>query len=338
MKKIGILLVMVALVIGTKSFGQGDAKSKKDVVLYTVFVNVVPDHFDLPLIGFINLAKGSQQSVHVGFMNTTENNLKGAQVGFINTTGGFVSGTQVGFLNTCSDSLNGYQVGFINTGVSRVDGAQIGFLNTATQKVNGAQVGFINSCDDALKGSQVGFLNTTKKSVNGIQLGFINIADTISQGIPLGFLSIVKKGGYQAVEISCTETYPINVSYKIGIKKFYTTFVASYNSDLNKQFAFGAGFGSIMPLNKSVYFNPEFITTNVVGSEGRQLMSLTTNLGFSISKKMDVLVGPSVVWNRIDNSSSELNKPFYSIYNTDINDKNKLIVGCRLAIRYNLSK
>jgi hypothetical protein len=67
---------------------------------YTLFVNIVPEQFRFPLIGFVNLAWGSHASPQIGFVNSNQKNLSGLQAGFINASGGDFQGLQAGFVNT----------------------------------------------------------------------------------------------------------------------------------------------------------------------------------------------------------------------------------------------
>jgi len=273
-------LILIALFIcsGIASFSQDLPSEKKGRVLYTGFVNVVPDKFKFPLIGFINVAQGSQKNLHLGFVNTTGNNFSGAQISFLNIAGG----------------------------------------NT--------------------KGVQVGFVNKTK-TLRGLQLGFFNYAESVEKGVPIGFFSFVKNGGYRAVKVSMNEMYPMNLSFDVGVKKFYTTIVGSYNGDLKKKYALGLGFGSIIDIYRNVYFNPEAIiqSTDVNNISNNRILSLRPQVGFKLFSNIDVLCGPSLVWQNAE-GQAVLNKPFYSLFKTAPDNKNNLIGGANISLKLHLSK
>lgn len=163
------IIVLTTTYFSPYDFGQDTGRSEKKPIIYTGIVNIVPDQFNFPLIGFINLANGSHNSSHIGFINVNEKDFTGVQLSFVNTVGGEVKGTQIGFVNVCDDPLTGLQLGFVNVAGKRTQGAQIGFVNTTS-------------------------------SIKGFQLGFVNVTDTLDKGIPLGFVSIVKEGGYRALE------------------------------------------------------------------------------------------------------------------------------------------
>jgi hypothetical protein len=271
-----IIVLITTMNFSPDNFGQDTIHPQNKTIIYSMIVNIVPDQFNFPLIGFVNLAYGSHNSTHIGFINWNQNDFTGAQVSFVNTV------------------------------VKHTDGTQIGFVN-----------------------------NT--RVLKGLQLGFVNYTDTIEKGIQLGFLSIVKKGGYRAFEISVTEMYPVNLSFKIGVKKLYSSFTASYNPDWGNTFAAGIGLGSIMPLNKSLYFNPELSSQSAIIKNDQQIFCLTTSLGYYIKPKIQFTIGPSVVWNYAQ-YPEDLTKPFFSIYKNEINENNNLIIGLRAALRYNLTE
>jgi hypothetical protein len=300
-----IIIAVTTAYFSPYGFGQDIVHPENKTIIYSMIVNIVPDQFNFPLVGFVNLAYDSHNSAHIGFINVNEKDFTGAQISFVNTVGGGVKGAQIGFVNMCEDPLTGLKLSFVNTAGKHTDSAQIGFVN-----------------------------NT--KVLKGLQLGFVNYTDTIEKGIQLGFLSIVKKGGYRAFKISVTEMYHVNLSFKIGVKKLYSSFTASYNSDWGNIFAAGIGLGSIMPFNKSLYFNPELSSQSAIIKNDQQIFYLTTSLGYYIKPKIQFTIGPSVVWNYAQ-YPDDLNKPFFSIYTYDIDNSNKLILGLRAALRYNLT-
>jgi hypothetical protein len=371
--------------------------TKKETTFYTVVFNEVPDSFNAPLIGLVNMAEGNQKGLQlgvtningknfrgtqigftnaiggkgrgsqignvnvardsfkgaqVGYINIVTDKVKGAQVGFVNAAKKSVDGAQVSYVNVASQGVDGAQVGFVNVSAGKVDGAQVGYVNVATKDTKGAQVGFVNHTNKELtgtqvgyvnvvrketKGSQIGFVNVAAKPIRGSQVGFINIADSISHGVPVGFLSFVRKGGFYALEASTNELYPANLSFKIGVRKLYTTFNASYNPDFKNEYAFGMGFGTNLSLSKRLYLNPEAIIQNTVNKESQMFVSLATNLGFSITDHWSVVAGPTVVWSHLDNDDKEavLQKPSFSLYKEKIDARNQIHVGGRFALRYN---
>jgi len=319
-------------------YSQNDSiETKREVVIYSFFYNIVPDGFQFPLIGFVNVAKGNHQGFEMGFVNNTLKNFKGAQIGFVNTTLQEVSGFQMGFVNTTLQELSGFQMGFVNTTFKELNGFQAGFVNSTFKGLDGFQLGFVNTSREEANGFQMGFVNTAGKGIKGNQIGFVNYADTITGGIPIGIVSIVKKGGYRAVEISVNEFYPVNVSFKIGVPKLYSFFQGSYNSAFKDNFALGGGFGSLLAMGESFYFNPEASIFNPVSNNAHQrFLSLVGNFRYQFLPHFQIAVGPSVTWEyankKYSNKKGDLYDPIYSIVNQKIDDRNRLVVGARAAL------
>jgi len=326
-------------------------ETKRRVGVYSFFVNVVPDNYQFPLIGFINTAIGSHQGLQAGFVNTTLVDFYGAQLGFVNSTFDNNAGLQAGFVNTTFNEIKGLQSGFVNLagyGIQNV--GQIGFVNMMRKGINGAQIGYVNATGGSVQGAQIGFVNFTGRSVQGGQFGFVNIsggkvkdaqigfvnyADSIS-GVPIGFLSIVKKGGYRAIEVSVNEFYPVNLSFKIGVPILYTFFQGSYNPDFEHQFASGAGLGSLIPLGKRFYFNPEISTLNTISRDNNlQIQSFVGNIRCQITPQLSIAAGTSVIHSYYYDGRNSSYKPVYSIVNHEINNKNRLFVGARAALTVN---
>jgi hypothetical protein len=292
-------------------------ETKHRIGLYTFFVNVVPDDFHFPLIGFINTAIGSHQGFQAGFINTTLLDFYGAQIGFVNSTFNDHTGFQHGYVNTTINELAGLQLGFVNTA---------GF---APQK--GSQIGFVNAVRKDIKGVQVGFVNMTGGSVRGSQFGFVNYADTVT-GVPIGFLSIVRKGGYRALEVSVNEWYPVNLSFKIGVPKLYSFVQGGYNVDFEKRFGLGFGMGSMLSIGKRLYFNPEISSMQPISKDNKtQISSFAANLRYQIAPHLQIAAGPSFSHVYSDNDIY-LYKPKYHILNHKINPKNQLVLGFRAAL------
>jgi hypothetical protein len=309
--------------------------------IYSFFLNVVDESFRFPLLGFVNIAVGNFNTVQLGFVNWNTRNLTGVQAGFINTVGGNFSGVQPGFINTVGGNFLGVQAGFINTVAGDVDGLQAGFINTTTGALDGAQIGFVNTIVSGGRGLQMGFVNTSVETLRGVQLGFLNYAESIEGGIPIGFLSIVRHGGYYALEYSFTEYLPFTLGFKIGVEKFYTTIFASANPfDERNNFATGVGFGSIIHINDTFFFNPELISMNVFPWENDKVSwENNTNLfifvpyfGYNITRNFSASIAPSLTW--ANSWGSESAKPFFSIYDWELNERNNLILGARAGVRY----
>jgi len=312
--------------------------------VYTFFVNFVDESFHFPLVGFVNIARGNHQIAQAGFINWNTKNFTGLQASFVNSTWGNFTGLQAGFVNTIAGDAKGLQSSFVNIAIGELIGVQAGFVNTSIEGLTGPQFGFVNTAVRKMTGAQLGFVNVAAQGIRGVQIGFVNYADSIEDGVPIGFLSIVRRGGYYAVEYSFSEFFPATAGVKLGVEKFYTTIFASYNfaeGFSRENFVSGIGFGSIIPIGKGFFFNPElnclynpFYVNEAYASNGN-LYSLVPSFGFKPAKHFSVTVGPSVSWVfNWPSSDSALLKPLFSIYSYDINEKNSIVIGVRAAARF----
>jgi hypothetical protein len=316
MKKIIMAFILSISIIGM-NFAQENQQGN-NINVYTFFVNIVNEQFKFPLIGFVNVAGGNHNLPQIGFINWNQNDFSTLQLSFVNTAGGDMSGLQLGFINTTVKSFKGVQLGFVNTVVGKeAEGLQLGFVNTSINGFNGTQISFVN----------------ITKQLNGLQFGFINYTDSIEKGTPIGFLSIVRNGGYKAIEIGTSEISPFNLSFKIGLEKFYTSFIVAYNpfnDGIREQIIWGAGFGSIFQFGERMYINPEITSHNGITENFQNYISVIPYFGYNIFSNLSIVIGPSIVWAY---NEKNIEEPFYKIMEHSINDRNKLYFGARMGIR-----
>jgi hypothetical protein len=306
MKKFIMILVLSLSVTGL-SFSQennniSQENNSNSTNLYTLFFNVVNEQFKFPLVGFVNIAAGNHNSPQIGFVNWNTKDFSTVQLGFVNTAGGNMAGFQMGFVNTTAGDASGFQTGFVSTAANKLDGVQISFVNIA-------------------------------KQTSGLQLGFINYADSFQKGIPVGFLSIIRNGGYKAVEFGVSDVSPFNVSFKIGVEAFYTSFSVSYNpfrDGIREQIICGAGLGSIIKLGKTFFINPEITSYHATNESFQHYTAVVPYFGYKITPNLSAVAGPSIVWISTDKNTES---PFYNIVKHSINDTNELYLGARTGIR-----
>jgi hypothetical protein len=297
----------------TRKRGDDETSSNPNSHLYTFFFNIVYEPFYPPLFGFINIGIGDHKNFQAGFVNWNTGNFSGFQAGFINTVHKNFSGFQAGYINTVAGNFSGFQAGFVNTSIKDMKGPQFGFVNVATQNIKGAQ------------------------------FGFFNYADSID-GLPVGFISVVRKGGYMAIEYSFSEFHIYNSAFKIGIEKFYTSILFSYDHKDEfswDNFATGFGFGTIIPvIGKFLYINPEinslFRIDDKTGNN-INISSFVSYLGINLGK-LSIAAGPSVTWLFsgnifVEDAEENLPVPNFSFYSYDINEYNRIVVGGRIAAR-----
>ena len=258
---------------------------------------------------------------------------------FANVANEQFRGPLIGIVNVGQGDRKGLQFFGINVNTGNFGGLQLGGLNVAPS-VGGAQIAGINITYKEMKGTQIGGINIARHSINGVQFGFINFVDSAVNCIPMGFLfSIVRHGGYRAIEYSFSEFYPVNIAYKFGVEKFYNTVFLSYNPF--EQFSgVGYGFGSILPypINASFFFNPECNSFVSLGKKSNIITSIVPYFGYSFTKKMSVIIGPSVTWQALNKFRETPQSPFFYITNNEIDEKNSIVVGARVGFRYRFNQ
>ncbi|MCY7358322.1 MAG: hypothetical protein LH609_12860 [Rudanella sp.] len=159
-----------------------------------------------------------------------------------------VTGLEVGgFINLVRADVRGGQfAGFGNVVGRNVYGMQAaGFFNKTWGEVHGMQVaGFSNRSGDLRHGLQIaGFVNHARHVTNSLQIGVINTAES-TNSVPIGLLSFVRTNGYKRFEVGANETFPVNLTFRTGVKWFYNLLtVGAIPTDTNGESVWQVGYG-----------------------------------------------------------------------------------------------
>jgi hypothetical protein len=269
------------------------------------FANINKDFTGLQASGFVNLNRNVKNSFQAaGFANFNKSTENSYQVsGFANVVSGGNNRLQAsGFVNV-ADTITGIQAsGFANLSKDLTGVQGGGFVNIARDLKGIQGSGFANTARDVQGVQAAGFINVARK-VKGLQAsGFINICDTID-GIPIGFISIVKKGGYRNFEISTSEWSPIQLTYRMGIEKFYNVYSISKLEGGWARYALGFGFGhnrkifNKTDLNVELVHHQEFVISpkiiNFYPERENALSQLKVGLRRNVFKNIWVNAGPT---------------------------------------------
>ncbi|MDR2313139.1 MAG: hypothetical protein LBE02_01230 [Spirochaetaceae bacterium] len=298
------MLVLSALPAAEETEGnaeEGAAPKEKRSSVYSVFVNVAAEDFYFPLFGLVNIARGDQRV---------------PQFGLININGGTLRSGQMGLFNTAGRNLLGLQLGLANAAGGELRGAQMGLANFAFKGVRGVQLGLAN---------------ISTKSIRGMQFGLFNYADSAEGGVPVGLLSVVRHGGYRALELSFAEALPVNLAFKIGTEKFYSSFIFSFYPDFKDlEIAFGFGAGSIIPVTRYFFINPEINNVTPLTLE-QNFLSFTPLAGFNLGSHISIVAGPSLAYiYTIDDG--DIRNPLFTI-GKKFNDEHSLLLGVKAGVR-----
>ncbi|MDA3958288.1 hypothetical protein [Oceanispirochaeta sp.] len=226
-----------------------------------------------------------------------------------------VSGMQIaGVSNINMEETRGFQfAGVSNTNFGDSTGLiWSGTLNSVFGDSKGVLVSTINVTTGEMRGLQVGTLNYAARS-KGIQLGVINVAAEGSDSLPIGLISIIK-GGYYAIEASAGEALYGNLSYKMGVERFYTifkiggslvdgpSFIEGDTFDKNDLIlSYGLGWGSLIPLSGHNKLAIEVSSSKIVSNnnwdnedeEVNFLNKLDINCHIGLGDHLSIFAGPS---------------------------------------------
>jgi hypothetical protein len=117
----------------------------------------------------------------------------------------------------------------------------------------------------------------------------------VSSGVPIGFLSFVRKG-YHTVEVTANELFPLNLSFKTGIRRLYSILTAGLQQEL---FSLGYGLGTQVRLAKKLTLSMDLTghyisdNKNFLGSKGA-LVRFAPTLDIELAKHFKLVFGPTL--------------------------------------------
>lgn len=262
-----------------------------------------------------------------GFMNLIRADVRGGQfAGFGNVVGRNLYGIQMaGFFNKVrGNSTNAIQAaGWSNK--TRGDANRIIQL-----------AGFSNRTRDLRTGLQIaGFINHARHVTNSLQIGVINTAES-TNSIPIGLLSFVRTNGYKRVEIGANETFPVNLTFRTGVKWFYNLLtVGAIPTDANGESIWQVGYGlgtgvnlgrtGMVSLEASSHFVGNTQLTQTFGQGSPSLMLRGAVLLEKRFGRLALAAGPT--WS-FYNTGAELDNPDKNpLANTRLRIQNSPIVS-----------
>jgi hypothetical protein len=315
------------------------------------------------IAGIANFNGGEITGCQVGgIANFNHQNAKGVQVaGIFSSTKGFIDGMQIsgicsaarggfngfqlaGIANLADSTTHGFQLaGIHNASFGNFSGGQVsGISNSITKGESRIQVAGIGNKTDVNTGLQVSGIFNFAIENKGVQVSLINTS-LEGNGISIGLFNFVKNG-YHKTELTFNETFPLNLTFKTGVRKFYNTYHLGARFGQNALYAVGLGFGSNLIIKNKFSFSADLSAQMVVDNDFEnfnfsQLFKASTTLDFQVAKWMTLFVGPSFNVNLIqllDNEggySSEIGfNPFYD--QTFSNSRVKMWIGGQIGVRF----
>lgn len=249
--------------------------------------------------GLFNLNGGKTEGVQAaGLFNMNLDSVKGAQfAGLVNFNQYASEGVQLaGLINFNIGTYDGPQfAGLFNIVTADITGAQLaGLFNIAPKTTEGAQVAGLFNIGNEVKGSQVAGLINAAKKIHGTQVAFLNFADSV-QGVPVGFLSFVNKG-YHKIELASDEIFPVNVSFRTGVREFYNILTAGMRPEKadTVTWSFGYGVGVAPRLSKRLFLNID-VTSNQLVKGNVEALNMLNKLylgfDFQLAKRLSITAG-----------------------------------------------
>jgi hypothetical protein len=205
---------------------------------------------------------------------------------------------QIAGVSNIGKNVNGFQVsGLVNTSRGHVGGWQIAGLANYSKTVRLSQLaGLGNIASERVKGAQISGLFNYAKYVDGGQFSFINMADSVG-GIPIGFISIVRKG-YHKIEFSAEEILYTNLTFKLGVRRFYNLFTIGMQPGSDGPiWGFGYGIGGQIGTRR-VVVNLDLKGTQIMENVEEQNFNVSFRfsplVGIRILRRLSFFIGPSL--------------------------------------------
>jgi hypothetical protein len=220
--------------------------------LGSVFNYVHYDMNGIQIGGVANITRRNTNGVFIsGATNINLGATNGVGIsGGVNITGGHADGLFIsGGTNIHLKTLDGVAItGGANIGLGDAEGFTIAPVNLFMKNYFGVQVGVVNI---------VGGLD-------GLQVGVVNLVGEDNDALPIGIVSIVKDGYYE-LEFTSNELSFLNISYKMGVKRFYNTYNVGYSKHSGSDiFRYGIGIGTNRPVGYKQSVSFELSTDQII--------------------------------------------------------------------------
>lgn len=242
----------------------------------------VVNKFSVNLIG--GYTAGVDGVEMAGLFNINRKSVQHLQLaGAFSVVGGSVSGVQISGLH--------------NIVLGRVGGVQAaGAYNHVKDDHSGVQLaGAVNRVEGETRGLQLSSGLNYAGHLRGVQIGVVNIADS-SSGTSIGLVNIIKKNGYLNLSLSANESFPVNLAFKSGTRRFYAILQGGLLPGGEKLYAYGAGIGSRMGLSGRLFVQPELLFQQVYQGDSESdnhLYRANLELHYPLNRSIGLFGGPS---------------------------------------------
>jgi hypothetical protein len=287
-KKSIIIFVIVVCSFFSLSMGSEHLRTRpfQLSLVYPLGTNGI-NAFDYSNVMSLNLLmgiNGGLDGVEIGGVaNYIHHDANGVQIaGAVNvdrrmSNGVFISGAAnchlgptkgvgiTGALNLTRGHADGlFIAGGTNVHLRTLDGVSIaGGLNLALGDAEGFTIAPVNLFMKNYFGVQIGVVNIVG-GLDGLQVGVVNLVGEDNDALPIGIVSVVKDGYYE-LEFTSNELSFFNISYKMGVKRFYNTYNVGYSKHSGSDiFRYGIGIGTNRPVGYKQSVSFELGTNQII--------------------------------------------------------------------------
>ena len=242
------------------------------------------------------------EGIQFGGIANVSQNITGIQIGGIANVSDSIKGIQFGGIANLSSEVHGIQFGGIANVAESVKGIQFGGIANLTEKIEGIQYAGIGNVSNKVSGASFGGIFNLTGTLNGVQFaGIVNVVDTVASGVPVGLVNIVRKGAYREWSLNFADYLNVGLSFKMGIRKFYTIFSAGANFLEDDLWVTGIGFGHRTSLGSRFDFQPEIVGYHYYPWNFKKIYNLSSThlkIGFiyKLNNRLGISIAPSLYY------------------------------------------
>ncbi|MDR0566074.1 MAG: hypothetical protein LBG47_03410 [Prevotellaceae bacterium] len=290
------------------------------------------------LAGLANLSLGSVTGMQLaGVTNVAARDSAKAQLAGVANVAQGADFQAAGIANAAHRRANVQLAGIANaTASAKLQAA--GIANAAQRRANVQLASIANATDTSR--CQVGLVNVARKA--GIQVGLINVCDT-SDGVMVGLVNVARRGGLYELEIGTDPMNHLDLTFRMGMKKFYTLAELSYRWD-DRRWLSGVGLGTQISLPKTWSLKVEGASQHVLTSKFWQQGSLNllaqarVAAAKQLTKHFALFAGPTFYvycTNFTNPNSVDLSSPYHLFSVRGNRIATKAWVGLSMGVRIN---
>lgn len=329
---------------GLQASGWLNLSKQMNGVQLTGMVNSAGEANGWQAAGLVNSALKGQPLQLAGLLNFAGNTSSVQMAGLANHAGRCEKAQLAGLVNNTFSSSKVQLAGLANNAIDSTSVQVAGLVNSSLGETNVQVAGLVNLAM-AVNGAQVSGLVNIAKDVKGAQIGVLNVADSCT-GVSIGVLSLVKNG-YHKLEISADEVFPVNISFRTGVKHFHNSISAGIQpNDFEKPlwtygYGIGSSFGNPDKWLMDIDLTSQHVMKQDVHYPLNDIFKLYVGLDRKVFSKASIAFGLTYNIYLTDNDYAQYSSSFSTLspyhltshtYKNGVNMKSWL--GAKIALRF----